>query len=133
HHRPSDPGRRNGRRLGRLRVVRRPQRLHGRSHRHRRRLPRHLQRPLDRSELHPAHGEAGKAGHDRPVELLRPEPAHTATETALGLFDSGPKRIVSYYSAQTFSAAGSYTYRDSLHPSLTGLVKVPVTVAPANG
>ena len=50
----------------------------------------------------------------------------------MGLFDSGSKSIVSYFSF-AFVAAGSYAYRDTLHPTLTGTVKVPLAVSPTSG
>ena len=45
--------------------------------------------------------------------------------TGIGLFDSGPRSFVEYYTF-TFTAAGNYPYQDSLHQALTGTIEVPV-------
>ena len=50
--------------------------------------------------------------------------SHTTTSTQ-GFWDSGPKGSGSTY-ARTFGASGSYPYRCSIHPSMTGVVNVPV-------
>jgi hypothetical protein len=50
----------------------------------------------------------------------------------MGLFDSGPKPIVSFFS-HTFNAAGVYNYRDPGNTALTGKVSVGVVATPASG
>jgi len=59
--------------------------------------------------------------------------AHTVTDTTgLNRFDSGalgPRRGF----VASFPAAGSYGYRDTLSPALTGTVGVPIDPAPASG
>jgi streptogramin lyase len=52
--------------------------------------------------------------------------------TGLGLFDSGTRSFVSYYSF-TFAGAGTYRYQDALHPALTGAIAVPIAVSPHSG
>src|SRR5207302_8090615 len=65
--------------------------------------------------------------------VFRGPASHTATDSSgMGLFDSGSKSIVSYFSF-AFPAAGSYAYRDTLHPTLTGTAKVPLAVRPTSG
>jgi hypothetical protein len=55
---------------------------------------------------------------------------HTVTDASgMGLFDSGTHGLVSYYSF-SFVAAGSYPYKDKLHSSIKGTVKVPIVVQP---
>jgi streptogramin lyase len=59
--------------------------------------------------------------------------AASATDaTGLGLFDSGPKLPVSF-SSYVFGAAGTFPYQDSLAPTHTGSVQVPVRVALSQG
>jgi hypothetical protein len=54
--------------------------------------------------------------------------AHSVTDSSgMGLFDSGTHTLVSFYAFQ-FVAAGTYSYKDALHPSHTGKVAVPVVV-----
>jgi len=58
---------------------------------------------------------------------------HRVTDSSgLGLFDSGPKPAVSFYSA-TLTAAGTYRWADPADPSFTGKVLVPVIATPSNG
>jgi virginiamycin B lyase len=52
--------------------------------------------------------------------------------TGLGLLDSGPHGFVSWFSHR-FDAAGSYPYVNGLSSSLSGVVRVPVQVAPSDG
>jgi streptogramin lyase len=52
--------------------------------------------------------------------------------SGMGLFDSGPNALVSFFN-YTFTAAGSYAYRDTLNPTLTGTISVPLGVSPASG
>jgi streptogramin lyase len=52
--------------------------------------------------------------------------------SGMGLFDSGPRHLVSFFTC-TFTAAGSYAYRDPLDPTLTGSIGVPVVATPASG
>ena len=62
---------------------------------------------------------------------------HTATSRDangtqdLGLFNSGVKSSGTY--PFVFKGAAVYKYRCSLHPSMTGSVKVPVRASPASG
>jgi len=56
---------------------------------------------------------------------------HTAT-ALMGLFNSGFKSSGTSYSF-AFVAAGKYPYRCSIHSSMTGMVVVPLKVAPASG
>lgn len=57
----------------------------------------------------------------------------TATDSSgMGLFDSGVKSLVSFYSF-TFIAAGTYPYKDTLHPTHKGTIKVPMKVNPSSG
>jgi arylsulfatase A-like enzyme len=58
---------------------------------------------------------------------------HTITDTTgMGLFDSGPLSPGAPYSA-TYLGAGSYPYADSLHPTMTGTIKVPLVISPTSG
>jgi plastocyanin len=58
---------------------------------------------------------------------------HTATDTTgMGLYDSGSHAKGTTFT-QTFSAAGIYSFHCNIHPSMTGTVKVPMTVAPKTG
>lgn len=52
--------------------------------------------------------------------------------SGLGLFDSGPKRIVSFFS-YTFTAAGTYAYRDPMNAALAGKISVPLLATPTSG
>jgi streptogramin lyase len=61
-----------------------------------------------------------------------PNVHRVADSSGMGLFDSGPKPIVSFFS-HVFNAAGVYSYRDPGTPTLTGKVSVPVVVTPASG
>ncbi len=55
-----------------------------------------------------------------------------ADATGMGLFASDVLSAGDSYAFQ-FVAAGSYSYRDGLHPTLTGKVQVPMVVDPATG
>jgi len=58
---------------------------------------------------------------------------HTVTDrSGMGLFDSGVKSIVSYFTV-AFTAAGSYPYGDTLDPALTGTIEVPIRISPRSG
>ena len=58
---------------------------------------------------------------------------HSATDSSgMGLFDSGTHSFVTFFSFK-FIAAGTYPYKDTLHPTLTGTVKVPILVKPVTG
>jgi streptogramin lyase len=61
-----------------------------------------------------------------------PRVHEVADASGMGLFDSGPRRIVSSFS-YAFTAAGSYPYRDPTAPALTGSISVPVVASPASG
>jgi streptogramin lyase len=61
-----------------------------------------------------------------------PRAHEVADSSGLGLFDSGPHSIVSFFST-TFTAAGVYSYRDPLHTALTGKISVPLAVSPTSG
>jgi hypothetical protein len=52
--------------------------------------------------------------------------------TGLGLFDSGPQSIVSFFRT-TFTASGVYAYSDPLDPGQTGKVTVGVGASPTSG
>ena len=65
--------------------------------------------------------------------------AHSVVDTSgLGLFDSGPKLMVSYFE-HVFTAASTYHYQDTIPPSalqaaiptLTGQINVPVDAPPS--
>jgi plastocyanin len=57
----------------------------------------------------------------------------SVTDTSgLGLFDSGSRSFVAYYSF-TFAAAGVYGYDDGLHTALTGRIAVPTQASPPSG
>lgn len=71
-------------------------------------------------------------GHDAQWSFYGPGVHDVADASGLGLFDSGPRSIVSFFSAP-FTAAGVYPYRDSGEPSLTGNISVPVVASPASG
>lgn len=58
---------------------------------------------------------------------------HAVIDTSgMGLFDSGPRDPGGTFTV-TFVDAGSYAYADPLHPTMTGVVRVPVTALPATG
>jgi streptogramin lyase/plastocyanin len=61
-----------------------------------------------------------------------PSVHEVADATGLGLFDSGPKSIVSSFRT-SLGAAGVYSYADPLHPSLTGTITVPPAASPTSG
>jgi plastocyanin len=55
----------------------------------------------------------------------------TVTDTSgLGLYDSGPQGAGQTF-VQGFDAAGTYPYADTLDPSITGSIKVPVEITSA--
>lgn len=56
---------------------------------------------------------------------------HTAT-SSVGLWDSGRRAAGSTFTFPFF-AAGTYAYRCRFHATMTGVVRVPVGVAPASG
>jgi plastocyanin len=61
--------------------------------------------------------------------------AHTATDSSFTtppLFDSGSKSAGTYY-VFPFIGAGQYPYYCTIHPSMTGTVKVPMKAAPKTG
>jgi len=58
---------------------------------------------------------------------------HTATDnTGMGLFDSGPRSVGSSYTFY-FISSGIYRYRCTIHPIMTGQVKVPILASPSTG
>jgi plastocyanin len=57
---------------------------------------------------------------------------HTVTANKMNLFDSGDVSVGSNF-AWVFTQAGTYAYHCSIHPSMTGAVKVAPTADPANG
>jgi streptogramin lyase len=61
-----------------------------------------------------------------------PSVHEVADATGLGLFDSGPKSIVSSFRVSP-DAAGVYAYDDPLHPGQTGTITVQPTATPAGG
>jgi sugar lactone lactonase YvrE len=57
---------------------------------------------------------------------------HSVTDTSgMGLFASGPRSFVSYYTFR-FVSAGTYKYEDTAN-TVTGTVKVPVGAKPSTG
>lgn len=57
----------------------------------------------------------------------------TVTDSSgMRLFDSGTRARGSSYQ-YAFVGAGVFTYRDALHPTLTGKVSVPARVSPPSG
>ena len=64
--------------------------------------------------------------------FLGPTSATATDSSGMGLFDSGSKSLVSFYSF-VFFAAGSYAYSDNLHPTHKGTIKVPLLVSPKTG
>ncbi len=63
--------------------------------------------------------------------FLGPNVHSVVDSTPLGLYASGPKSIVSYFT-HTFTAAGAYPFADSFSTTSRGGVNVPVTL-PAGG
>jgi hypothetical protein len=61
-----------------------------------------------------------------------PRVHRVADASGMGLFDSGPKPIVTSFS-RAFTAAGNYAYGDPGTPAVNGTVSVPLGVAPASG
>lgn len=58
---------------------------------------------------------------------------HTVTDNSgMGLYDSGIQAAGSTYPFY-FIAAGSYSYRCTIHGAMTGVVKVPAGVSPSRG
>jgi plastocyanin len=58
---------------------------------------------------------------------------HTVTDSSgAALFDSGPRAPGSTFT-HTFTAAGRYPLRCSIHTTMTGSVQVPMIVSPASG
>jgi len=58
---------------------------------------------------------------------------HTVTDSSgMGLFDSGTKAPGATY-LFAFVAAGIYNYKDTLHPTMTGTLRIPLTVSPLSG
>ena len=58
---------------------------------------------------------------------------HTVTDmSGLGLFDSGPEPPGSTF-AYLFTAAGTYSYHCTIHPSMQGQAKVPLLISPITG
>jgi streptogramin lyase len=71
-------------------------------------------------------------GRNAQWSFYGPSVREVADASGLGLFDSGPRSIVSFYSVP-FTAAGLYPYRDPGHPTLTGKISVPLLATPASG
>jgi plastocyanin len=58
---------------------------------------------------------------------------HTVTDASgIGLYDSGPMPAGSTF-VQFFNGAGTYSYACSIHPTMTAVVKVPVSASPRTG
>ena len=57
---------------------------------------------------------------------------HTSTQNA-GLWDTGNIASGTTSAVVKFAAAGSYAYHCSIHPVMTGSVKVPILVSPHSG
>jgi plastocyanin len=58
---------------------------------------------------------------------------HTVTDTSgMGLFDSGPMPAGTTYTVPVLGA-GQYRFACSIHPSMTGVLKVGMVVAPSSG
>jgi streptogramin lyase len=73
-----------------------------------------------------------KQGQTVKWTFLGPTNRSATDATGMGLFDSGSHGPVSYFSF-AYIAAGSYPYKDSLHPSAKGTVKVPILASSAGG
>ena len=73
-----------------------------------------------------------KQGQTVKWTFLGPTNRSATDSSGMGLFDSGSLGPVSFFSFK-FTAAGSYAYKDSLHPSAKGTVKVPIVAASAGG
>jgi streptogramin lyase len=73
-----------------------------------------------------------KQGQTVKWTFLGPTNRSATDSSGMGLFDSGSHSPVSYFSFK-FTAAGSYAYKDSLHPSTKGTVRVPIVVQSAGG
>jgi hypothetical protein len=73
-----------------------------------------------------------KQGQTVKWTFLGPTNRRATDSSGMGLFDSGSLGPVSFFSFK-FTAAGSYAYKDSLHPSAKGTVKVPIVAASAGG
>jgi plastocyanin len=59
---------------------------------------------------------------------------HTATQDApLSLFDTGHIAPGTTSPGKVLASAGTYPYHCSIHPTMTGSIKVPVKVAPSSG
>lgn len=77
-------------------------------------------------------------GADRPgpghrgVRFLGPS-QHTVTDTSeMGLFDSGPLPSGTTYTVSVIGA-GQYPFACSIHPSMTGVLKIGVLASPLSG
>jgi hypothetical protein len=58
---------------------------------------------------------------------------HTVTDTTgMGLFDSGPMPAGTSYTVPVLGA-GQYPFACSIHPSMTGVLKVGMVVTPSSG
>jgi virginiamycin B lyase len=75
--------------------------------------------------------DAPTAGQGQRVQwsFMGSAPQNVTDSTGMGLFGSGNRSPVGYYSF-VFNAAGGYPYVDALHPALAGTVSVPMTAAP---
>jgi virginiamycin B lyase len=63
--------------------------------------------------------------------FVGPRPHSVVDSSGLGLFNSGSKSIVSYFS-HTFTAAGTYAYQDGVPPgTLDAEINVPVILPPS--
>jgi virginiamycin B lyase len=99
-----------------------------------------MRRVVPRSERHalcrdsgcsPASLESGRGTVNR-WSFYGPHVHRVADPSGMGLFDSGPKPAVSYYST-SLGAAGTYRYADPADPGFAGKVFVPVTALPFSG
>ena len=64
--------------------------------------------------------------------FLGPTTQQVTDASGMHLFGSGSKSFVSFYKF-AFNSAGSYPYRDALHPALTGAIEASLLVSPATG
>jgi plastocyanin len=71
-------------------------------------------------------------GHTAHWSFYGPSVHEVADASGLGLYDSGPRTIVSFYSV-LFTAAGLYPYHDPAAPTLGGKISVPDVVSPKSG